>query len=91
MKSVVLREKLRLHCLFPVAGITTDGIIEVHSVSHQFPMLGYKGSAWLAGSGKVGRQSRFGQNLPPVERIQPENFASACHTLEGHPVTETSD
>ncbi|WP_262349909.1 hypothetical protein [Parabacteroides johnsonii] len=25
------------------------------------------------------------------ERIQPENLASACHTLEGHPVTETSD
>ncbi|WP_244063747.1 MULTISPECIES: hypothetical protein [Bacteroidales] len=43
------------------------------------------------GSGKVGRQSRFGQNLPPVECIQPENLAPACHTLEGHPVTETSD
>ena len=31
---------------------------------------------------KVKRQSRFGQNLPPAERIQPENLASACHTLE---------
>ena len=27
------------------------------------------------GSGKVRRQSRFGQNLPPAERIQPENLA----------------
>jgi hypothetical protein len=43
------------------------------------------------GSGKVGRQSRFGQNLPPVERIQPENLAAASHTLDGHPATETSD
>ncbi|WP_289201412.1 MULTISPECIES: hypothetical protein [Bacteroidales] len=43
------------------------------------------------GSGKVGRQSRFGRNLPPAERIQPENLAIACHTLEEHPATETSD
>jgi len=27
-------------------------------------MHGCKGSVWLNGSGKVGRQSRFGQNLP---------------------------
>ncbi|MCR2005184.1 MULTISPECIES: hypothetical protein [Bacteroides] len=43
------------------------------------------------GSGKVRRQSRFGLNLPPMERIQPENLAPACHTLERHPATETSD
>ncbi|WP_373181426.1 hypothetical protein [Bacteroides uniformis] len=43
------------------------------------------------GSGKVRRQSRFGQNLPPAERIQPENLASANHTLRRHPATETSD
>lgn len=43
------------------------------------------------GNGKVRRQSRFGQNLPPAERIQPENLATACHTLERHPRTETSD
>lgn len=60
--------------MFPVAEATTDGIVEVHSVSHSFPMHGCKGSAWLDGSGKVGRQSRFGQNLPPAERIQPENL-----------------
>ena len=40
---------------------------------------------------KVGRQSRFGRNLPPAERIHPENLAIACHTLEEHPATETSD
>ena len=45
-------------------------------------MHGCKGSVWLDGSGKVGRQSRFGQNLPPLERIQPENLATACHTLK---------
>ena len=54
-----------------MAEATTDGIVEVHSVSHSFPMYGCKGS----GSGKVGRQSRFGRNLPPAERIQPENLA----------------
>ncbi|WP_232432811.1 hypothetical protein [Parabacteroides distasonis] len=44
--------------------VITDGIVEVHPVSHSFPMHGCKGSVWLNGSGKVGRQSRFGQNLP---------------------------
>ena len=68
-----------------MAEATTDGIVEVHSVSHSFPMYGCKGSVWLDGSGKVGR------NLPPAERIQPENLATACHTLEEHPATETSD
>ena len=58
-----------------MAEATTDGIVEVHSVSHSFPMYGCKGSVWLDGSGKVGRQSRFGRNLPPAERIQPENLA----------------
>ncbi|WP_165859876.1 hypothetical protein [Bacteroides sp. AM32-11AC] len=43
------------------------------------------------GGGKVRRQNRFGRNLPPVERIQSENLATASHTLEGHPATETSD
>ena len=42
-------------------------------------------------SEKVGRPCRFGQNLPPAERIQPEDLASAGHTLERHPATETSD
>lgn len=46
-RFVALREKLRLHCLFLVAEAATYGIVEVHSVSHSFPMLGCKGSAWL--------------------------------------------
>ena len=91
MKLAPLRKLHRLHCLLPASEVITDGIVEVHSVSHLFPMHGCKGSVWLDGSGKVGRQSRFGQNLPPVERIQPENLAAASHTLEGHPATETSD
>ena len=91
MKSVALREKLRLHFLFLVAEAATYGIVEVHSVSHSFPMHGCKGSVWLDGGGKVGRQSRFGRNLPPAECIQPENLAIAYHTLEEHPATETSD
>ena len=74
-----------------VAEEATDGIVEFHPISHLFPMLGCKGSAWLDGKGKVRRQSRFRQNLPPAERIQPENLASADHTLERHPATETSD
>ena len=37
-----------------MAEATTDGIVEVHSVSHSFPMHGCKGSVWLDGSGKVG-------------------------------------
>ena len=40
---------------------------------------------------RSGGQSRFRQNLPPAERIQPENLAIAYHTLEKHPATETSD
>ena len=91
MKLAQLRKLHRLHCLLPASEVITDGIVESHSVSHSFPMHGCKGSVWLDGRGKVGRQSRFGQNLPPAERIQPENLATACHTLEEHPATETSD
>jgi len=47
-----------------VAEETTYGIVELHPVSHPFPIHGCKGSAWLGGSRKVGRQSRSGQNLP---------------------------
>jgi len=45
------------------------------------------------GRGKVRRQSRFGQNLPQTSLsvFNPENLATACHTLERHPATETSD
>ncbi|WP_302609915.1 hypothetical protein [uncultured Bacteroides sp.] len=44
-----------------MAEATTDGIVEVHSVSHSFPMHGCKGSIWLDGSGKVGRQAVSGR------------------------------
>ena len=63
----------------------------LHPVNHSFPMLGCKGSVWFDGRSKVRRQSRFGLNLPPAERIQPENLAPADHTLVRHPATETSD
>ena len=69
----------------------TYGIVEVHSGSHSLPMSDAKVTHGFDGRGKVRRQSRFGQNLPPAERIQPENLASADHTLERHPATETSD
>jgi hypothetical protein len=91
MKLAPLRRLHRLHCLLPASEVITDGIVEVHSASLSFPMHGCKGSVWLDGSGKVGRQSRFEQNLPPLECIQPENLATACHTLEKHPATEISD
>ena len=91
MKLAPLRKLHRLHYLLPASEVITDGIVEAYSISHSFPMHGCKGSAWLDGSGKVGRQSRFRQNLPPAERIQPENLAIACHALEGHPATETSN
>ena len=91
MKLAPLRKLHRLHCLLPASEVITDGIVEVHSASLSFPMHGCKGSVWLDGSGKVGRQSRFEQNLPPLECIQPENLATACHTLEKHPATEISD
>ena len=74
-----------------MAEAITDGIVEVHPASYLFPMHGCKGSVWFDGRSKVRRQSRFGLNLPPAERIQPENLASANHTLERHPATETSD
>ena len=64
MKLAPLRKLHRLHYLLPASEVITDGIVEVHPVSHSFPMHGCKGSVWLNGSGKVGRQSRFGQNLP---------------------------
>lgn len=38
MKSAPPKEKRLLRCLFPVAGVITDGIVEVHPVSHLFPL-----------------------------------------------------
>lgn len=58
MKLAQLRKLHRLHYLLPASEVITDGIVEVHSVSHSFPMHGCKGSVWLDGGDKVG------QNLP---------------------------
>ena len=55
-------------------------------------MHGCKVSVWLNGSGKVGRKPFLAESSSnEFERIQPENLATACHTLEEHPATETSD
>ncbi|WP_244058011.1 hypothetical protein [Phocaeicola dorei] len=45
------------------------------------------------GIGKVERQKPFRAESSSngVERIPPENLATASHTLERHPATETSD
>lgn len=50
--------------MFPVARVTTYGIVEVHSASHLLPMSDAKVAYGFDGRGKVRRQSRFGQNLP---------------------------
>ncbi|WP_286338528.1 hypothetical protein [Bacteroides acidifaciens] len=38
-----------------------------------------------------GKPFRAESSSNEFERIQPENLAIACHTLEEHPATETSD
>ncbi|MDB8923279.1 hypothetical protein PN604_20150 [Parabacteroides merdae] len=43
----------------------------------------------LARSG--GKPFRAESSSNGVERILPENLATACHTHLGHPATETSD
>lgn len=72
---------------------TTYGIVELHPVSHPFPMYGCKGSAWLGWQlqGLAAEPFRAESSSNGFERIQPENLAAACHTLNKHPVTETSD
>ncbi|MCR1852426.1 hypothetical protein [Parabacteroides distasonis] len=47
-----------------MARVTTYGIVEVHSVSHSLPMSDAKVAYGYNGRGKIGRQSRFGQNPP---------------------------
>ncbi|WP_303372819.1 hypothetical protein, partial [Bacteroides caecimuris] len=61
MKLAPLRKLHRLHYLLPASEVITDGIVEVHSVSHSFPMHGCKSSVWLDGSSKVGRQAVSGR------------------------------
>ena len=68
-----------------------DGVIEIILPATRSRCTDAKVAYGSDSSDKVGRHSCFGQNLPPVERIQPENLAAASHTLDGHPATETSD
>jgi len=41
--------------------------------------------------GQAGGPFRAESSSNEVERIQPENLATASHTNLGHPATETSD
>ncbi|MEY8687416.1 hypothetical protein AB9N12_15220 [Bacteroides sp. AN502(2024)] len=47
----------------------------------------------LGVSRKVGRQSRFGQNLPQtgLSVFSPKTLPLPCHALRRHPAAETSD
>lgn len=93
MKSAPPRKETRSHCLFPMARVATYGIIKVHPVSHLFPMHGCKGSVWLwrHRQGRAAEPFRAESSSNGFERIPPENLATANHTLERHPATETSD
>ncbi len=76
-----------------MAKAATYGIVELHSVSHSFPMHGCEGSAWLGWQpqGLAAKPFRAESSSNKFERIQPENLAAACLTLKRHPATETSD
>ncbi len=93
MKSAPPRKEARSHYFSLVAKAATYGITEVHPASHLFPMHGCKGNAWLGWQPQGLAASRFGQNLPQtgLSVFSPKNLAAACHTLNKHPVTETSD
>ncbi|MCS2667795.1 MULTISPECIES: hypothetical protein [Bacteroides] len=45
----------------------------------------------MAAARSGGKPFRAESSSNGFERIQPENLAAACHTLNKHPVTETSD
>ncbi|MFS2554440.1 hypothetical protein [Parabacteroides merdae] len=76
-----------------MAGVTTDGIAEVHSASHLSPMSDAKVACGLYGSRKVRRQSRFGQNLSQTSLsvFSPKTLPLLATRLKKHPATETSD
>jgi len=76
-----------------VAKTAACGIVELHPVSHPFPIHGCKGSAWLGWlpQGRAAEPFRAESSSNEFERIQPKNLAAACHALLGHPATETSD
>ncbi len=80
-------------CSFLVARAATYGIVELHPVSHLFPMHGCKGSPWLEWQpqGRAAKPFWAESSSNKFKRIQPENLAAACHALKRHPATETSD
>ncbi|WP_349875152.1 hypothetical protein [Bacteroides cellulosilyticus] len=45
----------------------------------------------MAAARSGGKPFRAESSSNEFERIQPENLVTACHTLEEHPATETSD
>ena len=68
------------------------GIVENHSVSHSLPMSDAKVRVALKTEVRLGcKPFRTESSSNGFERIQPENLVTACHTLEEHPATETSD
>jgi len=45
----------------------------------------------MAAARSGGKPFRAESSSNEFERIQPENLATVCHSLEKHPATETSD
>ncbi|WP_349875394.1 hypothetical protein [Bacteroides cellulosilyticus] len=45
----------------------------------------------MAAARSGGKPFRAESSSNEFERIQPENLVTACHSLEEHPATETSD
>ncbi len=58
------------------------GIAELHPVSTRSRYTDAKVVRGFGGSRNVGRQSRFGQNLPFSKSIQPENLAACLPRTE---------
>ena len=66
------------------------GIVENHSVSHSLPMSDAKVRVALKTEVRLGcKPFRTESSSNGFERIQPENLATVCHTLERHLATET--
>lgn len=86
------KSNISIYCLYIGRG-TNLWYSWVHLASHSFPMLGCEGSVWLwqQRQGQAAKPFRAESSSNRFERIQPEKLATACHTLEKHPATGTSD
>ena len=84
MKSAPPRKGIRSHCLFPMARAATYGIIEVHPSATCSRCPDAKVACGFEGIGKVGRQSRFGQNLPQtgLSVFSPKTLHCQPHAFE---------